>query len=129
MSRDFCVRCENELSVYCGKCVDVIRDKNESTINSLREENQRFRKLFDDAGQGEHNVLALIDFYQKESIESTSKLEDVRVWVTSKIKFLDEMLAHWTANRPDATHIAAEYRSEKRALAAVLNIMEEKEIS
>jgi hypothetical protein len=29
----------------------------------------RFRKLFDDAGQGEHNVLALVEHYQAQAIE------------------------------------------------------------
>ena len=45
------------------------------TINDLRAklaaseaEAARLRKLFDDAGQGEHNVLALVDHYQEPSI-------------------------------------------------------------
>lgn len=25
MSSDFCIKCDNELSVYCGPCVDTVR--------------------------------------------------------------------------------------------------------
>ena len=38
----------------------------------------RLRKLFDDAGQGEHNVLALIDHYQRNSMESDERIRAVR---------------------------------------------------
>lgn len=38
----------------------------------------RLRKLFDDAGQGEHNVLALIDHYQRNSMEADERLRAVR---------------------------------------------------
>lgn len=41
-------------------------------------EADRLRKLFDDAGQGEHNVLALIDHYQRNSMESDARLRAVR---------------------------------------------------
>ena len=39
-------------------------------------EADRLRKLFDDAGQGEHNVLALIDHYQRNSTEADERLRD-----------------------------------------------------
>ena len=41
-------------------------------------EANRLRKLFDDAGQGEHNVLALIDHYQRNSMESDERIRVVR---------------------------------------------------
>lgn len=41
-------------------------------------EANRLRKLFDDAGQGEHNVLALIDHYQRNSMEADERLREVR---------------------------------------------------
>ena len=41
-------------------------------------EADRLRKLFDDAGQGEHNVLALIDHYQRNSMEANERLRAVR---------------------------------------------------
>jgi len=41
-------------------------------------EADRLRKLFDDAGQGEHNVLALIDHYQRNSMEADERLRVVR---------------------------------------------------
>ena len=41
-------------------------------------EADRLRKLFDDAGQGEHNVLALIDHYQRNSMEADERLRAVR---------------------------------------------------
>ena len=42
-------------------------------------EADRLRKLFDDAGQGEHNVLALIDHYQRNSKDADERLRAVRV--------------------------------------------------
>jgi hypothetical protein len=44
-------------------------------LAEAQSEAARLRKLFDDAGQGEHNVLALIDFYQAETFESEAKAE------------------------------------------------------
>lgn len=41
-------------------------------------EADRLRKLFDDAGQGEHNVLALIDHYQHNSMDADERLRAVR---------------------------------------------------
>ena len=41
-------------------------------------EADRLRKLFDDAGQGEHNVLALIDHYQRNSMDADERLRAVR---------------------------------------------------
>lgn len=41
-------------------------------------ERARLRKLFDDAGQGEHNILALVDHYQRESMEADERLRTVR---------------------------------------------------
>lgn len=37
-------------------------------------EANRLRKLFDDAGQGEHNVLALVDHYQRTAMEADERL-------------------------------------------------------
>lgn len=41
-------------------------------------EADRLRKLFDDAGQGEHNVLSLIDHYQRNSMQADERLRAVR---------------------------------------------------
>ena len=41
-------------------------------------EADRLRKLFDDAGQGEHNVLALIDHYQRNSMDADERIRAVR---------------------------------------------------
>lgn len=32
MSSDFCIKCDNALAVYCGKCVDAEREE----LNRLR---------------------------------------------------------------------------------------------
>ena len=42
-------------------------------IAALRAERDRLRKLFDDAGEGTYNVLALIDYYQDLVIEADGK--------------------------------------------------------
>lgn len=57
------------------------RDKAEAEVVALRRQRDelvaevsRLRALFDDAGQGEHNVLALVDHYQRESLEAADRL-------------------------------------------------------
>lgn len=45
---------------------------------SAAREAARLRKIFDDAGQGEHNVLALIDHYQRNSMDADERLRAVR---------------------------------------------------
>ncbi len=63
-------------------------------------EADRLRKLFDDAGQGEHNVLALIDHYQRNSMDADERLRAVR-------KLLEENGCecpcdhHWEERGPD----------------------------
>lgn len=42
----------------CGDC------------QAIRSERDRLQKLFDDAGEGQYNVLNLIDYYQREASES-----------------------------------------------------------
>ena len=42
-------------------------------IAALVAEVERLRKIFDDAGQGEHNVLALIDHYQDAAIAADER--------------------------------------------------------
>ena len=49
-----------------------------AAYSSSVSEADRLRKLFDDAGQGEHNVLALIDHYQRNSMEADERLRVVR---------------------------------------------------
>lgn len=44
----------------------------------MRAEAERLRKIFDDAGQGEHNVLALVDHYQDEAIKATAEVDRCR---------------------------------------------------
>ena len=41
-------------------------------------EADRLRKLFDDAGAGEHDVLALIEYYQEVTLDAEARLEAIR---------------------------------------------------
>lgn len=50
----------------------------DATIAVLKAENERLRKLFADAGHGEHNVLALVEHYQAESMAADEKIREVR---------------------------------------------------
>jgi hypothetical protein len=59
----------------CQRCVDAEAVK---IALEWKAEADRLRKLFDDAGQGEHNVLALIDHYQRNSMEADDRLRAVR---------------------------------------------------
>lgn len=64
-------------------------------------EADRLRRLFDDAGQGEHNVLALIDHYQRNSMESDERLRAVR-------KLLEENGCECPCDHPDERGSACE---------------------
>lgn len=59
----------------CQRCVDAAAVK---IAVEWKAEADRLRKLFDDAGQGEHNVLALIDHYQDRAIYAERKLDSVK---------------------------------------------------
>lgn len=48
------------------------------TIDQLSAERERLLKLFDDAGQGEHNVLALVELYQARLLEQEDEIGDLR---------------------------------------------------
>lgn len=39
---------------------------------------RKLLRMFEDAGQGEHNVLALLDHYQLSSMEAEARLSAVR---------------------------------------------------
>ena len=41
-------------------------------------EADRLRKLIDDAGHGEHNVLALLDHYQHQALAAAARLRAIR---------------------------------------------------
>lgn len=47
MSSDFCIKCDSNLSIYCGKCVDALRDD----IDALRDEIIRLKRERDEALQ------------------------------------------------------------------------------
>ena len=63
-------------------------------------EADRLRKLFDDAGEGQYNVLNLVESYQRNSIEADERLRAVR-------KLLEENGCecpcdhHWEERGPD----------------------------
>ena len=71
---------EDELVRECArlkKLLDMCASTHDHNV-LLKTERDRLRKLFDDAGQGEHNVLALVDHYQAASMASDAKLDAVR---------------------------------------------------
>ncbi len=63
-------------------------------------EADRLRKLFDDAGEGQYNVLNLVESYQRNSMEADERLRAVR-------KLLEwngcecECEHHWEERGPD----------------------------
>lgn len=60
---------EAELSRFASLPPDV--------VTKLREAD-RLRKLFDDAGEGQYNVLHLVESYQRASMEADERLRTVR---------------------------------------------------
>lgn len=65
-----------------GCSVHVLHDRAESAEAEVA----RLRKLFDDAGQGEHNVLALIDHYQRDAMVEFDRRREAE----ARVKELEE---------------------------------------
>ncbi|HEU4727732.1 MAG TPA: hypothetical protein VFT22_07580 [Kofleriaceae bacterium] len=62
----------------------------ESQLASAQAEVERLRKLFDDAGQGEHNVLALVDHYQDCNIEQRARIAELESQLAALSAELDQ---------------------------------------
>lgn len=82
---------------------------------ALAAEAYRMRKIFDDAGQGEHNVLALVDHYQRSSMEADERLtvaEDDRRALAAHLRtllgILDAVGGYLTADYQAAIRAARE---------------------
>lgn len=58
----------------------------------MADEVARLRKLFDDAGQGEHNVLALIDHYQDAEIKASAEVARLREALEQVVDAADQHL-------------------------------------
>ena len=54
-------------------------------LAASQREVERLRKIFDDAGQGEHNVLALVDHYQDAAIKADAEVKRCRGIVASLV--------------------------------------------
>lgn len=82
--------------------MNIIQDQT-TTIRILRAEVERLRKIFDDAGQGEHNVLALVEHYQQQAMDADEKLWAVRVRLASYLEHqaasADPLADVWDAAR------------------------------
>lgn len=59
----------------CQRCVDADAVK---IAMEWKAEADRLRKLFDDAGEGQYNVLNLVESYQRNSMEADERLRAVR---------------------------------------------------
>jgi hypothetical protein len=70
--------------------VPRIREEADARIATLTADRDRLQKLFDDAGQGEHNVLALVDHYQDATIEETRKRYAMGALLDEALGVLDE---------------------------------------
>ena len=82
--------------------MNIIQDQT-TTIRILRAEVERLRKIFDDAGHGEHNVLALVEHYQQQAMDADERLRAVRVRIASYLEHqaasADPLADVWDAAR------------------------------
>ena len=72
-------------------------------LAKLREENARLQKLFDDAGEGEYNVLALVEHYQAEAIR-TNELERENARLKQELEDVRTLDAFYTARTKRAVN-------------------------
>lgn len=54
-------------------CAAFVLAEKRASILALLDEVERLRKLFDDAGQGEHNVLALVEHCQQRAMDADER--------------------------------------------------------
>ena len=85
-------------------------------IAVLAAEVRRLRKLFDDAGQGEHNVLALVDHYQSSAIEAESEVRRLR----AKLARVEALPAKWRLQQRIYAIEAGAFREAADDLEAAL---------
>lgn len=71
-----------------------LRDEVDEEMTKLRTENERLHKLFDDAGQGEYNVLALVEHWQGEAIRAQAENDRLRK-VPEQLISMVEARAEW----------------------------------
>jgi hypothetical protein len=67
--------------VYSPGCVEHMLERNRELLaerDSARAEVARLQKLFDDAGEGEHNVLALLDHYMDREHLADTRADKAR---------------------------------------------------
>lgn len=89
---------------------------------------ERFRlfrdaKVFDDAGQGEHNVLALIDHYQRNSMEADERLRAVerRLKKAEDVVMLARQLTSYAwEDRLDDCKVSDEAKHDSRELSIAI---------
>lgn len=75
-----------------------------AAVNALPDilaELTRLRKLFDDAGQGEHNVLALVDHYQGEALQAGAEVARLRTLLDDDEHELDLLKADIDEHLPE----------------------------
>lgn len=63
----------DEMDEWIGRAGEA-----ERTVAAKVAEADRLRKLFDDAGEGQYNVLNLVESYQRNSMEADERLRAVR---------------------------------------------------
>lgn len=76
-------------------------------LERIRAEVDRLRKLFDDAGQGEHNVLALVEHYQAEMIKAQAEAEDATAAFNIQTERIDAARAVLRQKNPTIEEVRA----------------------
>lgn len=76
-------------------------------IVALLAEVDRLHKLFDDAGQGEHNVLALVEHYQAEMMKAQAEAEDATAAFNIQTERIDAARAVLRKESPTLDEVRA----------------------
>lgn len=75
--------------------------------DTLLAEVDRLRKLFDDVGQGEHNVLALVEHYQSEMMKAQAEAEDATAAFNIQTERIDAARAALRQESPSLDEVRA----------------------
>lgn len=109
--------CHDTHTGCMGAGIDAYHVPDEMFIASARDdvpalvaEVRRLRKIFDDAGQGEHNILALIEHYQAGAMNADERVREARAGVHYEASVLIHDMWRKAGNW-HGPHASSHYRS------------------
>lgn len=119
MSSDFCIKCDNALAVYCGKCVDAERAELERlrrlvptgsyTLNVAHEkEIQRLRSEIDQWLLAEKRMREAFRAAERRELKALAELDEERANVETLKTHVETLREAWRSASDEVKRLRAE---------------------